>query len=70
MGNVIKLNCNTKLDIEPEIVLKHALDSNLTEVAVMGYDQDGEIFLASSTGDIGRILVLVERLKLRILSGE
>jgi len=35
--------------IPPENVLNGAIDAGLTEVTVIGYDQDGQIYVASTT---------------------
>ncbi len=42
----------TKLDIPVDKILEGAKEANLKTVIVIGEDQNGESFLASSSGDL------------------
>lgn len=65
--NVTNLNQITKLDIPAERVLQAALDAELTDVVIIGYDLDGNEYFASSMADGGNALWLLERAKLELL---
>lgn len=62
MGDVIKLQMITKLDIPPDSVLTSAL-GQLESVVIMGYTKDSMEYFASSFADGGEVLWLAERLK-------
>lgn len=51
MGDVIKLNCETTLPIDPNDVLTGAV-GKLDHCLLLGIDKDGKMYTASSTGDI------------------
>ena len=63
MSNVIPINCVTRLDIDPDIVLDAAKKLNLTDVVIMGYYPDGSEYFASSVADGGTVLWMMERSK-------
>lgn len=69
MGELVFLNNITKLDIPAERVLSEASSSSLDKAVVMGYDQDGELYFASSMADGGDVLWLMEECKQRLLKG-
>lgn len=46
----------TKLDLPVERLLNRALEADLTEVVILGFDKDGEEFFASSKSDGGAVL--------------
>ena len=52
--------------MEPDKVLKSAV-GELNYVAVIGYDKEGEMYLAASTSDLPGLLWLMELTKKRIL---
>lgn len=68
MGEVVVLPVITRLDISPELVLKAALESGMTQVVVLGYTADGEEYFASSVANGSEILWMLERAKLKLLS--
>lgn len=49
--NVVDLPVITKLNRLPERVLNAALESDLEDVVIIGYDKDGEFYFASSVAD-------------------
>lgn len=67
-AEIHNLNCITRLDIPPDRVLQAALDAGLTGVIVAGWDQDGQLYTASSYADGGDALWLVEKFKQRLIS--
>lgn len=64
------LNVVTNMNIEPDRVLEAALAHDLDSVVVLGYDKDGEEYLASSIADGGTVLWLMERLKHKLITGQ
>lgn len=67
MSKVVVLPCVTSLDIPVEKILDAALEKELRDVVVLGYDADGDEYFASSIADGGTVLWLMERLKLQLL---
>lgn len=67
MSKVIYLNNETRIDIPSSRVLSAALESDLSSVVVMGYDADGQEYMASSLASGPEVLWLVERLRKRLL---
>ena len=53
-------------DIDPDNVLASAF-GKVNDVVLMGYDKEGELYLASSVSDGGDILWLIEQLKIKLL---
>lgn len=50
-SNVVRLNVDTCLPIDPDKVLMRAV-GHLNEVLVLGWGKDGKLYAASSTGYI------------------
>lgn len=67
MTNVIKFTGVTRLDLTPERVLDAAKESRLGGVVVMGFDEDGEFYAASSYADGGTVMWLLEKCKHSLL---
>lgn len=68
MGDVVELDkLITMLDIPTERVLEAAKESCSDGVVVLGYDENGEFYCASSMSDCGEIIWLFERAKKRLL---
>lgn len=66
MGTVIQLSIPTLADVDPDKVLEGA-KGKLSCVLVAGFTDDGEVWLASSTGEPGTNLWLMEKFKQRVL---
>lgn len=66
MGDVIPLGNVTRLDLPPDRVLE-AAKGTLKGVVIMGIDNDGSHYFASSIADGADVLWLAEQLKLRLL---
>ncbi len=69
MGDVILLEVETTLPIPVERVLDGARDQNLSLLMVIGRNVDGQLYAASSHGDVGNLLLLMERAKAALLEG-
>ena len=67
MGEVIEPSFITKLDIPTERVLRKAQDEGLGTVIVVGWDEGGELYFASSAADGGDTLWLLEMAKKKLL---
>lgn len=66
MADVVPLGCITRLDIPAERVLRAALERGddtpgaaLKDVVIIGFDEDGDFYFASSKGDGGTVLWLM-----------
>jgi hypothetical protein len=46
----------TTLDVDVERILRAAIDQELTQVIIIGYTPDGELYFASSKSDGGSVL--------------
>jgi hypothetical protein len=57
----------TKLDIPAKRILRKAIKEKVTEVVICGYDEDGEMFIASSIASGPEIMWLLEVGKMRLL---
>lgn len=57
----------TTLDIPPDQVLQHAC-GKLEKVVVLGFEQDGSLYMAASCGNIPEALFLLEKCKQKLLS--
>jgi len=66
---VVTFNGVTTLDLPPDRVLEAAL-GKLEGVVLMGYDKEGNEYLASSYADMRNFLWLAERFKMQVLSIE
>lgn len=67
MAKVIYLNNETRLDLPASRVLESALSADLSSVVIMGYDADGQEYMASSLASGPEVLWLLERLRKRLL---
>jgi hypothetical protein len=55
--------------IEPATVLNAAIEANVKEVLVLGWDEDGAFYIASSEGYTPDLITLCEIGKSTLLSG-
>lgn len=65
-AQILDFNGITTLDLDPDRVLAKA-GGNLRGVVVLGYDQDGDFYFASSYADGGDVLWLLEVAKKKLL---
>ena len=63
MGDVVVLDVETTVDIPAEKILQMALAAKLTDVVVVGYDDNGDLYFATSTAECGDNLLLFELAK-------
>ena len=72
MSDVVELNCLTRLPIPPERVLRGAnefhVEHPFEEVLVCGFDEEGELQLFASEAEKARILWLLKKAELFILT--
>lgn len=66
--NVIPWNGVTKLDTDPQQIIRQAALSNLAGVVIIGFTADGEEYFASSYADGGNVIWHLERAKFKLLS--
>lgn len=59
----------TYADLPPDLILEAAV-GQLKETLVIGYDNDGKLYIASSSSSNPKILWLLEMAKKRLLYGE
>lgn len=62
-AEIVSFPGGTMADVPVENVLNGAVNADLKEAIVIGRDQDGEPFYASSLGDAGHILLEIEKFK-------
>ena len=70
MGEVIVADIATRLDVPAERILKAALKAGVSRVVIVGYTEDGEEYFAASIASGATVLWLLERAKLRLLTGD
>ena len=63
MGNIVNLDVITTLDIDPNRVIESLKDAKLTDIIVIGYDEEGEFYFAGSKADGGEALWMLEMAK-------
>ncbi len=61
MGDVVILPVDTTLDLPLDRILDGALAAEIYDCLLLGYDRDGQFYMASQTTDAGKILILLER---------
>lgn len=69
-AEIIELQTVTTLDLPPERILRAAADASLQSVIVIGYDQDGGEYFASSLASGPEVLWALERAKMKLLQIE
>ena len=69
-SNVIPLGNVTRLDVPVDRVLDMAKGKCPNGVIIMGYDEDGQEYFASSIADGGTVLWLLERLKQQLIADD
>lgn len=65
-AKVVEFSGITRLNLDPDRVLERA-KGKLQGVVVLGYDQDGEFFGATSYADGGDLLWLLELCKKKLM---
>lgn len=70
MGDVVNLDVATSLDIPVDRILSAAIEADLETAVVVGWDQDGNIYFASSSGYGPDVLWLLEKAKASLLTAD
>jgi hypothetical protein len=65
--NVIDFTGVTLLDTPPPKVLEYAARANLQDVVVLGWDDDGNLYFASSSADGAEVNWLLDSAKQELL---
>lgn len=65
-NKVIPIGCVTYLDLPVDTILDGA-KNKLSGVVIMGYDNEGNEYFASTYADGGEVLWLLEQLKKKLL---
>jgi len=68
MGKIIPIGGVTKLDLPADRILE-AAKGKLEGVVLIGFDDDGEVYTASSYADGGTVMWLLEMCKQRMMDG-
>ena len=66
-AQIIPLGNITRLDLPTDTVLEGAKGECTDGVVILGFDDDGEFYFASSIADGGAVLWLMEMAKKRLL---
>lgn len=57
----------TTLDIPVDRVLEAAIGQGMRKVLIIGEEDEGKLYVACSTSEVGEVLLLMERAKRRLL---
>jgi len=68
-NNVIPLGNITRLDLPTDRVLDAAKGDCSDGVVIIGFDNQGELYFASSIADGGSVIWLLEQAKFALLTG-
>lgn len=63
MGDVIESHIITTLPLSADKILERAIGTGLGETVIVSYDRNDNIAVASTTSDVGHVLLLLERAK-------
>jgi hypothetical protein len=66
-NNVVFLGVVTTLDVPSQRVLDGAKEASLEDVVVIGWDEGGEFYFASSKANGAEVLWLLEKAKKKLL---
>lgn len=69
MAEIFKFTGNTRHDTDPDEVLEGA-KGKLTRVVVIGYDTEGNLYLAGSSADGPKINWLLDKVKHKLINGD
>lgn len=68
--NVVEFDGITTLDIPPTRILARAAGAKLEQCVVVGWDEDSNLYFASSTADAAEVVWLFEVAKKKLLEVE
>jgi len=66
-AEIIELDIVTSLDIPVERILRKASEAGLESVVVIGWDEDGDLYFASSVASGPEVVWLLEKTKANLL---
>lgn len=69
MADIINFPGDTRLDIHPDKILEGAV-GELVDVLVLGYNADGFFEVRASGTNKADLLMMVERFKFKLMSGD
>lgn len=69
MGEVVRLNCLTTLDLNPDDVLTGNV-GKMEEVLLLGFDKEGEFHVASSKADLEHLCFLAQKFIHKVHEGD
>lgn len=64
---VTTLNMVTSVSLSPERVLTSALTAGLKSVIVVGFDQDGDFYFASTEADAAEVVYTLRRAEWKLM---
>ncbi len=64
---VLNFPGKTRLDIPPAKILANAATKGATDIVVIGWDRDGDLFLMSSSPDAAEVNYLLSQAQLELL---
>ncbi len=67
---VVEFTGSTRLDLPVDTILSKVKKAKLDEIIVIGFDEEGDFYFASSKGDGGDMLWLLEKAKKMLLDYE
>lgn len=67
MGEIVELGMITRLDLPTDRVLEAAKGTCTDGVVILGFDDDGSYYFASSIADAGTVIYLLEMAKKKLL---
>jgi hypothetical protein len=70
MADIVNFTGVTRLDVPVERVIEDAKATCLGHVVIIGYDEDGDMYFASSYADGGNVIWLLEQAKKSLLEQE
>ncbi len=70
MSNIIQFTGDSRLDIEADKVIESSLGQGINQVLIIGYTDNGEDYMASSTSDVKELLFMIEKFKFELMTGQ
>ncbi len=62
-AEIVELDVQTRLPVPSDKLLRKALEANVSNVVIIGYDPDGDLYFSASDAECGSILWLIEMAK-------
>ena len=68
MGEVVELDVDTTLPVPSDRLLQAAIDADVRDVVLIGYDADGKLWFSSADPDVGHVMWQLELAKRFLLN--